>query len=186
MEMKKVQNWTVINILQRIRLWWKMVWSFAADKFTRILWFEPRWTHFWCPHSMAKRCTMFRKITGQFFFYEFHWLNWLLFNTQYMRNSTIIYRLTPSLAQRQLWPDTHFGPEILRPETTSARKQLRPRKYFGPVNTSAQKILRPRKYFGPEILRPGNNFGPIDFGPLHFGPGTKLSKVSFFIIFDLP
>ena len=55
------------NILQRLQLWWKMVWSFAADKFTGILWFEPRWTHFWCPHSMAKRCTMLRKITGQFF-----------------------------------------------------------------------------------------------------------------------
>ena len=68
MEMKKSEiELYVINILQRVRLWWKMVWSFAADKFTRILWFEPRWTHFWCPHSMAKRCTMLRKITGQFF-----------------------------------------------------------------------------------------------------------------------
>ena len=73
------------------------------------------------------------------------------------------------MAQRQLWPDTHFAPEILRPKTTSTQKQLWPRKYFSLVNTLAQKILRP-----------GNNFGPIDFSPLHFGPGTKISKMSFF------
>ena len=83
-------------------------------------------------------------------------------------------RLTPSLAHRQLWPDTHFGPEILRPETTLARK------YFGP------RILRPGEYFGPVHTSARKYFGPIDFGPAHFGPKTKLSKVSFFIIFGLP
>jgi hypothetical protein len=69
----------------------------------------------------------------------------------------------------------HFGPEIHRPETTLAQKQLRPRDNFGPVNTSAQRILWPGVYFGQ-----------IDFGLLHFGPRTKLLKVTFFIIFDLP
>ena len=75
----------------------------------------------------------------------------------------------------------YFGPEILWPETTSARRILwpayilRPGNNFGPENTSAHLYTSARKYFGP-----------IDFGPLNFGPGTKLSKVSFFIIFDLP
>jgi hypothetical protein len=108
----------------------------------------------------------------------------------------------------KFWAHTQFGPETalarhsLRPGNTSPRNTSA-RKYFSleilrPETTSAQRILRPSY-----ILRPGNNFGPentsarlytsaqkyfgpIDFGPLHFGPGTKLSKVSLFNIFDLP
>ena len=65
-----------------------------------------------------------------------------------------------------------------------------PRDSFGPTLTLA------RKYFGPEY------FGPEYFGPEYFGPEILrsettsaerilqptyiLSKVSFFIIFDLP
>jgi hypothetical protein len=103
--------------------------------------------------------------------------------------ASLAMRLTPSLAQRQLWPDTHFGPEILRPGilrpgNTSARNN------FGPENTSARlytlarKQLRPREYFGPLIY-----FGPEILRPDRLRPTTlrtKLSKVSFFIIFDLP
>ena len=87
---------------------------------------------------------------------------------------------TLTLARKYFGPE-YFGPEILWPETTSARRILRPAyilwpgNNFGPENTSARLYTSARKYFGP-----------IDFGPLHFGPGTKLSKVSFFIIFDLP
>jgi hypothetical protein len=88
---------------------------------------------------------------------------------------------TLTLARKYFGPE-YFGPEILRPETTLARKILWPayilwpRNNFGPENTSARLYTSARKYFGPI------DFGPIDFGPLHFGPGTKLSKVSFFII----
>ena len=87
---------------------------------------------------------------------------------------------TLTSAQKYFGPE-YFGPEILRPETTSARKILRPAyilrpgNNFGPDNTSARLYTSAWKYFGP-----------IDFGPLNFCPGTKLSKVSFFIIFDLP
>ena len=87
---------------------------------------------------------------------------------------------TLTSARKYFGPE-YFGPEILWPETTSARRILRPAyilwpgNNFGPENSSARLYTSARKYFGP-----------IDFGPLHFGPGTKLSKVSFFIIFDLP
>jgi hypothetical protein len=89
-------------------------------------------------------------------------------------------------AHTQFGPETALARHSLWPGNTSARNN------FGPETTSAQKILRPGEYFGPEntsarcILWPGNNFGPIDFGPLHFGLRTKLSKVTFFIMFDLP
>ena len=85
--------------------------------------------------------------------------------------------LTPSLAQRQLWPNTHFGPEILRPRilwpgilwpgNTSARNN------FGPENTSARlytlarKQLWPKKYFGPLIY-----FGPEILRPDRLRPAT--------------
>ena len=64
---------------------------------------------------------------------------------------------------------------------------------FGPENTSAHLYTSARRILRPTyILWPGNNFGPENtlarkyFGPIDFGPRTKLSKVSFFIIFDLP
>ena len=87
---------------------------------------------------------------------------------------------TLTLARKYFGPE-YFVPKILWPETTLARKIVRPAyilwpgNNFGPENTSARLYTSARKYFGP-----------IDFGPLHFGPGNKLSKVSFFIIFDLP
>ena len=87
---------------------------------------------------------------------------------------------TLTSARKYFGPE-YFVPEILWPETTSARKIvwpayiLWPGNNFGPENTSARLYTLAQKYFGP-----------IDFGPLHIDPGTKLSKVSFFIIFDLP
>ena len=119
----------------------------------------------------------------------------------FIRNSSWImsyfFKLYTYSGSHPVWPRDSFGPTL-----TSARKYFGP-EYFGPEilwpeTTSARRILRPAY-----ILRPGNNFGPenssarlytsawkyfgpIDFGPLHFGPGTKLSKVSFFTIFDLP
>ena len=64
-------------------------------------------------------------------------------------------------------------------ETALAPHSLWPKAHFGPENTSAWCLLWP----GNTSAR--NNFGPIDFSPLHFGPGTKVSKVYFFIFFGL-
>ena len=92
-----------------------------------------------------------------------HQLSWLCLAYYFL--APWYFGLTPSLAQRQLWPDTHFGPEILRPETfwpgnTSARNNFGPENTLACLYTSARKQLRPREYFGlliyfgPEILRP--------------------------------
>ena len=78
------------------------------------------------------------------------------------------------MAHTQFGPETALVSKTLA-RNTSARKYFGPLIYFGPENASARLYTSARKYFGP-----------IDFGLLHFGPGTKLSKVSCFIIFDLP
>ena len=82
------------------------------------------------------------------------------------------FRLTPSLAQRQLWPDTHFGPEILwpgilRPENTLARNNFGPENSSARLYTLARKQLRPREYFGPLIY-----FGPEILWPDRLRPAT--------------
>ena len=58
--------------------------------------------------------------------------------------------LTHSLAQRQLWSDTHFGHV-----NASVQRILRPSVYFGPENTLARETTSAR-WLWPTTLRPGD------------------------------
>ena len=71
---------------------------------------------------------------------------------QLIREILTVWRfwLTPSLAQVQLWPDTHFCL----------------------VNTSAKKILWPGTYFGPETLWPETTLDQKQLRPNILWPTT--------------
>ena len=82
--------------------------------------------------------------------------------------------LTPSLGQRQLEPNTHFGPEKILAWNT-----LCPVEYFGPENTLARCLPWPRNTLTKKQLQLGNKFNPTDLSR-HSGLGTNISKVSSF------
>jgi hypothetical protein len=86
--------------------------------------------------------------------------------TMEQKNFESPFGLTPSSAQRQLWPDTHLGPEILWPKTTfgptyyflSTTQPRNSHKRLLSTHYGTKTFLNSHLHFFQPIAQIGRNF----------------------------